>query len=297
MRIDKEVVLKLLLQVVGFVFLFSAFTKVLNVYAFQSLIMQMGLGSLHLLAPIVVLLELCIGLALLLQIKVRCISYLGIVTLLIFSLLYTYGYVVNGIVECGCFGNYLSVSSPLLVYVRNLILMLLLGLFVMRGSDFLPTKSDYRAKIIFCLVLAPSIFLSGMTYRVGDFSSYQHPLQGAKAEQTFLKSYTPNDGKTKLLFYFTENCSHCINSIANYNAFADVAMMDTIMAFMIVDEFHEIDTTEFSKKIAFDKLKFNQVLQSEVAEIDAYPMSFYVKNDTIQRVVIGQLPSPALFEY
>lgn len=288
-------ILRICSQLTGFVFLLSAITKALDIYAFQYLIVQIGFSNINIFAPAFVLLEAYIALCLLLQVKVKSASYIGIFLLFVFTIAYSYGYYKYGIVDCGCFGTWITISSPIIVYVRNAVLLCVLILIVKaHNADFI---SSCKAQYLFLLIFVPIVFLAGMTYKPYAFVAYQHPIQSKHVEETFLNNIVERDGTSKLLFFFTKDCNYCLNSIANYKAYKSYSLIDTTMAFMLVDELHNIDTVSDSIRKVLQDIDYEIADRSKFDAIDAYPMSFYIKNDSVKQVIVGQLPSPALFSY
>ena len=65
---------KIICIIIGAVFIFSGIGKIGNVAEFGNLIIQYGFGKLSLIAPLIVLIEIALGVSLLLHIKPKAMA-------------------------------------------------------------------------------------------------------------------------------------------------------------------------------------------------------------------------------
>lgn len=280
---------KIVCFAIGIVFLLSGLGKVVDVYAFQNLIVQYGFKPFNILAPAIAILEVVLGMLFLLRVGIKPISWMAFGLLLVFSAAYTYGYFVNGIADCGCFGPHLRIESPSFTYVRNLVLIAGCLYLIKCPVEAKPFDS-WRMRVALT-VFAPSLFLSGATFRYMPLKSYEHPFQGMQVDETALGRFVKADGQKRIVSFISYDCPHCWNSIANFKDFENSKIVDEARAFVVVD-----NAVESSHKDAFLR-NFTDVPVIETPSgqtpfVDAYPTSFYVDGDTIRLVMIGTLPSP-----
>lgn len=282
--------------IVGCVFLLSGMGKVGNVLAFQRLIVEYGLGSFNVVAPFVVLLELLIGCFLVFNYHVKITSIFSIVLLIVFSIIYSYAWLHNGITDCGCFGNYSFLqTSPLFTLARNICLIILLIVTVVTYQPNTVVESWKRITI--CTIMFSATFVSGMTYRPFAFVKNNHPFENVPISETQLNNYSSTtSGRSELMFFISYSCPHCVNSIENYKAWQLSEIVDTTSLYIVVDSSSQsLDSLRNLFIQRFPSIQATEIDKSSLNFIEAYPTAFMVKNDTIQNVILGELPSHYLF--
>jgi len=288
-------VLRILNVIVGVVFLFSGLIKVLDVSDFQNLIIQYGLSFFQYLAPIIILLELFLGLALILGIMQKTAAVISICVLLVFTAAYTYGYLVNSVEDCGCFGNLVK-STPMILYIRNLVLITILVIVIFIDKNALYSVAPVaKWKIIILLsVMLPSIFAAGMTFVVKRNHNDIQPFEGMEVSKTPLKRYVEVDDKRKLVFFMSYQCQHCWNSIENYKAYLENGFVDTTLCYALSYTQSESDSVSLYFKKSYPEIRCQEVIRDSVSFIEATPTAFFIENNRIVKVVIGMVPSPFL---
>ena len=146
----------------GLVFLVSGFAKALDVSAFADVIASYGFAVIRFMAVPVVIAEIIIGLLLVLRIGEKTTALIATVLLVVFTLIYSYGLIFKGVEDCGCFGNIKALnSSPVLLYVRNAILIFLAVDVYRFSSD--EWKASLTTVAIMMLVIIIASFISGYT--------------------------------------------------------------------------------------------------------------------------------------
>ena len=279
--------------IAGSIFLLSGLGKLPNILAFQHLIVLYGFSYWQFLAPFIVLTEIAIGTALCLNIKLKQISLLAINMVIAFTGLYSYGYFVNDIIDCGCFGTLNIKTSPLIVYLRNFILIVIL--FTLWNKQNKDQRIAHWKKIIGWTILLPSVFIAGMTSRILPQKKYNHPFMNMPVQETPLSKFIPDSSSPKtLLSFMTYSCPHCINSIENFISYKQKGWVDTSICFILCNnDSQEIESTKLWQE-NFPEETFITLYQDSIKFVDAFPMSFYVENDTIHQIIIGEIPSPLL---
>lgn len=281
--------------IAGLLFLLSGLGKIGNVIYFQNLIMEYGLSYLNILAPFIILAEILIGILLIFNIKTKIVSICAICLLLIFTGAFTYAWLANGITDCGCFGNYMPVpSSPLITYIRNIVLLVLLGIVYFRGTEIQSVENWKRVTIY--TIMFTATFVAGMTYKPFAFIEHKHPFEQRPISQTNLKEYNQQVVGSSLIMFFSYSCPHCINSMENFKAWQSTETVENTLAYVVVDS---TNTNTDSLRMVFTQrypsLEIHEVEKDRVDFVEAFPTSFVVRNDTIKHVIVGELLSPYLF--
>ena len=275
---------------VGIVFLSSGVMKLLDVATFQNLIMQYGLSYLQYLAPLIILLEILLGLSLILNIIQRTTAILSLCVLLIFTGVYTYGYLVNSVEDCGCFADYVK-STPTITYLRNIILIAILVFIIFFEKK--ESNDIVQWKIVVLLsVMIPSIFAAGMTFHIEKHKNTTHPFEGKFVSETPLKRYVETDDKSKLVLFMSYQCQHCWNSIENYKAYIENNFVDTTLCYALRSNQSEVDSISLYFKESYPEIKCQDVIRDSVAFIESTPTAFFIENNRINKIVTGGLPSP-----
>jgi uncharacterized membrane protein YphA (DoxX/SURF4 family) len=281
-------------------FLLSGAGKVVDVAAFGQLITQYGLGRLQILAPLIVLAEILLGGFLILRIYPKVTSLLAAILLLIFTAAFTYAHSKHGVDDCGCFGVIkIGKNSVLFTYVRNF-LLLGLSLFVWRTSPQNENAGKWKKQIVLGAML-PFIFVAGLTFQlpVSSRQAKNHLFLDKNIRETALSQYVSTvPQKSYLIFMFSYNCPHCWNSIENYKHFKESGIVDSLIAFAIVNG--DTANSSNSRKIFaenFGDLAAQEIVHSDNLQtfIKGVPTSFFVANDTVKAAIEHELPSTFTF--
>ena len=281
---------RILSILVGVIFLSAGFIKLLDVPAFQSMIIQYGVSYFQYLIPLIILLEILLGMTLILGIMQRPTAIVSICVLLLFTGVYTYGYLVNSVEDCGCFGHFVR-SSPEITYIRNVVLIVIL--VVVTYLDKTSCYSVAQWKVVFLLaVMIPSIFAAGMTFKIKGNNKGNHPFEGLDVSQTPLRSFVEDDDKSKLVFFMSYQCLHCWNSIENYKAYVEKGLVDSAICYAICTTQSEGDSISSYFKESYPEIKCHEVVQDSIAFIEATPTAFFIENNRITKIITGGLPSP-----
>lgn len=288
-----NIVLRILSIAVGIVFLFSGFMKLLDVAGFQNLIVQYGLGYFQYLAPLIVLIEILLGLALVLGIRQRITAIVSICMLLIFTGAFTYGYLVNSVEDCGCFGSLVK-STPTITYIRNVILLVVLIIVLIIDKKSNQSISQWK-EIIMLSVMIPSVFAAGFSFKISRHHTYKHPFEGKSILETPLKRYSEVDSKRKLVLFMSYQCQHCWNSIENYKAYVEDGFVDTALCYAICNTtLSDKDSFALFFKESFPEVKCQEVVRDSINFVESTPTAFFIKDNRVEKIVIGGLPSPYL---
>lgn len=286
---------KILSIIVALVFCVSGIGKLFNVIGFQYLIIKYGLGLFNILAPFIIILEIMIGVLLLLQIRVKYTSILASLMLIIFTFVFAYANLKNGVTDCGCFGSISFLDkSPFLTYTRNIVLLIILMWIIFNTDDDKNVKT--WKNVIVLIVLLLTSFISGMSYKPSAFTkNKQHEFENKHINDTEIKKFVDQDNKSKLVFFLSYTCPHCLNSFENYKSFYERNTVDTTYAYAIIDGSNVNDSIVKVIKAYYSDIPITEVHRDSIGFIKAYPTTFYVENDTVKKVIRGQLPTSFMF--
>lgn len=285
MKINKTNIFSI---IVGIVFIISGFSKSLDSSSFAETINSYGIGDLWFMSPVIIIIEMFLGLSLLLKIQLKRISFISLIFLIGLTLTYIYGWLFNDITDCGCFGdiNILN-SSPIFTLVRNTILI-----YLCADLCFSNEKETFNTKTVigFCFITAMCVvsFISGYTLdEVGYSGKKSKDLPAIK--DTSLSSYVSTSAdSTYLLFAFSYSCNHCLNSIENLKQYEKSGVVDKVIAFTVNDdEKREKFETNFKPDFEIRHLEKKDIVKLT----RSFPRTFFIQNDTLQFTLSGELPS------
>lgn len=281
---------------IGAVLVVSGVGKALNVLAFQQLIHSYGFPYLDLLAPIIVLAELTLGALLILRHRVKSLSLVTGLLILVFTGVYTFGYTRQGITDCGCFGAAQLWKLPVwAVYTRNILLIILANFLYFNTSDE-SAKWSKSHRIALGVFLGLGLFLTGMSFRPAAFLPQKpHPLVGQAVADTPFDKYVARDGSVWVLCY-SYSCSHCLNTMENYLAMQRYNRVDAIQAIAVVSTDQSSDSLRQHFSSMYPQVVGTEIARERLSQIELFPTSLLIEQDTIRQVWEGEMPNPYLIE-
>ena len=258
---------------------------------FANLIRTYGFGRLSFLAPLIIILEIYLGLNLVLLKDVKKTAYALLFLLVIFSFAYTYAFAFKGIKDCGCFGTLHPSKMPVfLIFLRNAILIILLLILAFNQNDIPDNRILWKSYFILIIIFV-SGFIIGNTFERNTVStklkSKADPRRfiGQNINETPLKLLSLNT-RSQLIFILSSNCPHCINSIENIKKINDEKIVDSSMAYISVRE--NYDSIFFANCDLYFEIRETDLLETLTT---FFPTTFYIRNDTIKNVIPGIVPS------
>ncbi|MDR2962639.1 MAG: DoxX family membrane protein [Bacteroidales bacterium] len=276
----------------GLLFLLSGIAKAVDISVFARAISQYGFGNLQFVAPLIVVVEVALGLLLLFQLWQKRTALWAAILVAMFTLVYAYGVLFHGVEDCGCFGtiSFLN-SSPLVTFVRNAVLLYLLIAVWRKGEN----KSSANVWAVAAIILALTItaFMTGYTFRKMRTSHNQENFKAQAIEHSELRNFVQTSkDSTYFVFVFSYSCPHCLNSIANLKEYERAGVVDRVIALALGDSIQE-------KKFA-EVFQPNFTIINHSKELlkltNSFPKSFIVRNDSIVREIAGELPSAYLLK-
>ena len=270
------------------IFLLSGIGKALSVSDFSDLIIRYGFAPFHFLAPAIVIAEILVGLLLLFQIWQKKVSFLSLVAVFIFTIVYLYGYLQHDIKDCGCFGSISFLTLPPLgIFIRNAILLYLLFDVWRNSKDKVKTKAWQMVTIL--IVMIGMSFVAGYTSQNNlNFGKKDTKYQGKILQDTPLNEFvTLSNDSTYLIFVFSYSCSHCLNSIENLKQYEKSGVVDKVIGLAWGDSVNEDNLNEnFNPNFlitTYDPMSLFKIT-------NRFPTAYYIRNNKIEWVIHGELP-------
>lgn len=202
--------LSVVTTLLGLFFLLSGLGKALDIAQFTTTIANYGLPQLEPLAPVLIAIEIGLGVALLLQVHLKKMALLSLGLLVTLTVLFAYGYLVHGIRSCGCFGALETAQMPpWLSFVRNLLLMGTAVWLYQHAPTNNPSASRTRFRIVLGAT-ALAFATSGSAYANRYSSSKVGVMRGQLLRTSLLAPYLPvASDSTYVVFIFSPACAHC----------------------------------------------------------------------------------------
>lgn len=278
--------------VVGLIFMLSGILKAYSASAFADLMSSYGATWLGYGAPLVIAIELFLGMLLIFDAHPRLISSVSVAFIVLVSAIFLYGILCLGITDCGCFGPLTWLNTrPWITFVRNAIIIVLLIPSLCRSQEGTPLSIPY----VLCMALATVVLM----YMCG------YSMHGAKCLQRAQKPYEPrplaehplaqfiscDPDSTYLVFAFSYGCPYCQNSIGNVNQFTSMHVVDRVIGLAIEDSVG---------RERFDRIFDYNFGIKEIPDIEMYkitsslPVTFYIRHDSIINALAGSVTTPAL---
>jgi uncharacterized membrane protein YphA (DoxX/SURF4 family) len=284
--------IKIYAIIVGIIFLISGLGKASATADFSYLITQYGWWAVSNIAPLIIGVEIIVGLLLIFHIKLKETSLAAIVLLTAFTFIYAYGYFFRDIEDCGCFGS-VSVLNTSFIFtlIRNAVLLYMLIDICKNGRHITSSLKMWKGVFI-AAVLCVASFISGLTYTNDDMiysGAQKTQYTGKSIHDSALKDFvsTSNDS-TYLVFAFIPSCSHCLNSIENLKQYEPSGIVDKVIAVTLKDSIKE---TFFSNTFKPNFTVQTYEPQTLLRLTNNFPTAYYVKNDTVRMEIHGELPS------
>ena len=277
----------------GVIFLLSGFAKSMDVGYFADIIVQYGFRQFYHVAPAIILVEIAVGLALIFGIRIKMAAITGFILVATFTMIYSYGLLFRGVEDCGCFGRIRFLNtSPILLYVRNILLMAAL-FFLARQRVDVSQPATFLVAAAFVVAMSVSGFLCGHTFSKPQSLRYVSEFNPQPLSQHVLHKFvhTYRDS-TYLVVAFSYTCPHCINSIGNLEQYERFGIVDRIIGLCpenVEAEHHFIEIFQPS----FQIIKYPM---DELGRLTAdFPVSYFIRNDSIVNAWAGEVPSAYFF--
>lgn len=275
----------------GIVFLFSSLAKSIDSASFADLLCAYDIPFFGWFAPVIIIAEFVLGVLLILGPYSNKTILFSIIFLLLASVIYAYGILFKNITTCGCFGRFKLFDSPLLTFIRNGILILILIFSYLQTSEYQRiAKSEAICIVLFLSVIS---FICGLSLNGANIlTNKSKPFKSQPWNQSPLSNVIAVDrDSTYLVFAFSYSCPHCLNSIGNLEQYSEFGYVDRIIAIAPVDSIGRQNfTLTYNPTFTIIDLP-TKIFEKMISEV---PTSFLVQNDSIKKILYGEVITPTL---
>ena len=280
--------------IVGVIFMLSGLLKAIDAAAFANLMSEYGPVWLGVGAPLIIAIEIALGLLLIFNIRPRWTTAATTAFIVGVSLIYAYGMIFRGITSCGCFGPLTWLNSkPWLTFTRNAVLV---GLLI--PSLLKPQEGAQLSKpVAYCMASAGIIlmFLCGYFFRGADcmlVDSYEEFEPIAVADSELASYIQTNPDSTYFVFAFSYTCPYCQNSVANVNQYLSMGVVDKVIGIAVEDP----EGRERFERLFDVDFEIQEISELKMVMLTGtLPAVWRIRHDTIFNSYTGDVISPALF--
>jgi len=296
MKKKNNTFIKAIVILIAITLIFSAYSKMIDTSAFAETIYTYGFGKINFLAPVIIIFELLLGLHLLFFLNVKRVLLISFFTFILFTAIFSYGYLIKNIESCGCFGSFLSniLDTPIVLYSKNTVLIILSFIAYKYYNN--STEKDYKLKIIIISIITGfAIFFAGYTYKPSmEFNSPNSEkfINKSTKDIGLEHFYNFSNDSTYIAIIFSYTCSHCLNTIGNVNLFKESGYVDNIVYLPVGGGQAKIDF-ENNYKIIGPRINGASAGISRIS--GAYPTILFIKNNSVIFVNEGFISAPLVF--
>lgn len=274
----------------GALFVLSGAGKMMNVYGFGELISNYGLEWLSILAPIIVIMEIAIGLGLLLRLTPRLCLLASIVLLIVFTITFFYANVFHGISDCGCFGSIETKMPVWATYIRNIAMITIAVVLLKNEPQKNPEEKGRAVWLVDISILLICSFWTGHTWQPSSFYTSHfakpHRLLGQNVNATPMAEYFhASTDSTYLVWVFSYDCSGCITGIENIKQY-QTGVVDRFIPLSVTEDKdghkRKLLNIPFSPKYVGEKL---------AGFIRVVPTLLYIEDEKIKYVIEESVPN------
>lgn len=277
---------------VGVIFMLSGLLKAFNAADFADLMSSYGATWFGYGAPIIIAVELFLGMLLIFNALPRWISALSVAFIMVVSAIFLYGLLCRGITDCGCFGPLTWLNTrPWITFVRNALIIALLIPSLLRPQEGTPLTIPS----VLCMSLATVVLMYMCGFSMNGAKCLQKPYAKYEprplAEHPLSQLVSCDPDSTYLVFAFSYGCPFCKNSIGNVNQYTSMHAVDRVIGLAIADS---VKREQFLE--VFD---INFGIQ-EIPDVEMYkitsslPVTFYIRHDSIVNSYTGSVVTPAI---
>ena len=280
----------------GLMFLLSAFAKAWDAEVFADMLLQYGPQWFSIGAPIIIMIESVLGVALLLRISPKRSAIYANCFLIVVSVIFAYGVLVKGIDDCGCFGviSNLFTSKPWMTFFRN---ALFIGISIPVFLDATTEKHDVGIKsLVIIFIVGLSCFICGLSmnksYKLPKISSAKVTNNRNTMMDKLKEIYPFKSESSYVVYLFSFTCPHCLNSYANVQQFQQFNVVDNVVGISIQDE----DAMGRFYRIYNPEIEIITIPKEDMQQItNQLPLGIFIKENTIVKTEFGRITSPGLF--
>lgn len=279
-------------QIVGIIFLLSGFAKAADSALFANILGSYGTIWFGVVSPVIILMEIILGLLLVFQIRPRQIATIATLFIVVLTIGYTYGLLFRGVTDCGCFGHIAFMNrAPWFTYMRNAIMVVALLMAIYKADACTIT---IRRIIYISCVSCIACFMMGFSFRNAEILKKHNstvPRQKMLADTSLADYITVGPDSTYLVFAFSYSCPYCINSIYNIEQYERVGVVDRVIGLVAEDSVaSSFFYRYFDPSFEIHELPMQQMMRF----CRSLPTSFFIHGDTITQAIEGMAINPIL---
>lgn len=281
-RISPNIFFIILLLALAAVFLFSGISKLVAMEPFTWTFMDLGIGNFKaasVAAHLFIGLELMVGLSLLAHLYLRSFTYPFTIALLAaLSVYLLYVLIANGNQgDCGCFGNWLSMS-PLMALVKNIVLIAIV--LILRRRHSIPPYKNQEL-----IAMAAGMISIVLPFVWTPLSSNARPIDLQPLYAQPVPPATDLRKDRRVVAFMSLTCPHCREAAKK---FRDIHREDpTLPVFLVLnglpeqeeDFFKETGTRDVPHILFKGKDEFRKMAGPYV------PSIYYLDNSVIKREI------------
>jgi uncharacterized membrane protein YphA (DoxX/SURF4 family) len=268
---------RIILIIIGALYLFSGFTKAIDSQWFAVLIATYGFPWAGNISPVISGVEIVLGLCLILDIKPKITSLLVGLLTIIFTIIFAYGFFTKGVDDCGCMGPFIRIPSHI-SFARNI--LIIIGCYwiwdsVKNDNEPIPNWKKWVIYVIGSL----SFCLAGSTLGMQLVDKSKIKV-GDEVDATYLQEFQNIIGKGRsYVFIFSPGCGHCWNMTENVKTYKSIDTTNNVIGVTFPDE----DTTKFMQEMR-PNFKIFKYPTNELRNIFEIPTFLVLENGRIIRI-------------
>lgn len=279
----------------GVMFLLSAFAKAWDAEAFADMLLLYGPQWFSIGAPIIIMAEVVLGMALILRVNSRWSAICADCFLVIVSAIFAYGVLAKGIQDCGCFGFFSKffTGKPWVTFVRNTLFVAISIPAILDSNR--EVRYIYPKVCLTIVVVAIACFICGLSmsksYKLPKISQVKSNNR-SKVMEKLNEIYSFNSDSTYVVYLFSFTCPHCQNSFANVQQFQQFNVADKVVGIAVEDQ----EAKERFYRIYNPKIDIITIPRERMEQItNQLPIAMSIKENSIQKAEVGFITSPGLF--
>lgn len=280
----------------GVIFLISAFAKAWDAETFADMLLKYGPQWFSIGAPIIILLETILGIALLLRISPKWSAICADGFLIVVSAIFAYGVLVKGIEDCGCFGIFsnLFTSKPWMTFVRNALFICISIPAILYSPKTI--QGSWLKAIAIIFIVGLSCFICGLSmgksYKLPKISSVKVTYSRNMMMEQLKDIYPFQSDSSYVVYLFSFTCPHCQNSFANVQQFQQFNVVDKVIGISIQNE----EAMERFYRIYNPEIEIFTISKMDMHRItNQLPVGIFIKENSIVKTETGRITSPGLF--
>lgn len=277
--------------IIGIILIISGLSKAASFNYFSGIINNYISWFPDVIVAIIIVTELTLGIMLIFALYLKITSLISFCLILLFTLIYTYGLIYLGIHDCGCFGQVKFLNfSPVFLYIRNL--LILLGLVYVYNKNKRTkqiTKIPFPVYVVTIMIISLSFFLYTPSNSHSTIKNINKELKKISFKDSNLNKYIDiSSDSTYLIYLFSYDCPHCINSMGNLMQYDNKKYIDKLIGISKENSEAKNNFIEFFNP-SFEIIEIPEQEFYNISE--EYPVTYFIINDSVIKVIRGEIPS------